>query len=105
MVIVAAIAGILVVLRSAVWVWFEQAHFHADHAIAGLMARHITDGRALPLFYYGQHYMLAVTPYVTAPFFLLFGASVATLKLPLLLINIVVAVVLVVLLVRRVGLA
>ncbi|MEZ5283502.1 MAG: hypothetical protein R2712_01585 [Vicinamibacterales bacterium] len=31
-----------------------------DEAVIGLMARHVADGRALPLFFYGQNYGLAL---------------------------------------------
>ena len=54
------IAVALVVLRSFVWVWWEQAHFDSDQAIHGLMALHIADGEAWPVFMYGQSYLLAI---------------------------------------------
>jgi hypothetical protein len=85
----AVIAAVLV--RSAVFVFWEQAHYDSDQAIVGLMAKHLVEGRAFPVFYYGQNYMLGVDAYLAAPFFLLAGPSVLTLKLPLLLINIGVA--------------
>ena len=88
----AVIAAVLV--RSAVFVFWEQAHYDSDQAIVGLMAKHLVEGRAFPVFYYGQNYMLGVDAYLAAPFFLLAGPSVITLKLPLLLINIGVALVL-----------
>ena len=100
-----ATAAALIITRSLVWILFEQSGFDSDQAVVGLMAKHLADGRAFPLFYYGQHYMLAVEPWLAAPFFKMFGASVATLKLPLLCLNLVIAVLLLWLLVKKAGLA
>jgi hypothetical protein len=52
----------------------------ADEAIVGLMARHINLGQAIPVFYYGQHYMGSFEPLVAALFFRLFGESSLVLK-------------------------
>jgi hypothetical protein len=101
---VLAIAAALIVIRSFVWIFFEQPGFDSDQAVVGLMAKHLADGRAFPLFYYGQHYMLAVEPWLAAPFFKMFGASVATLKFPLLCLNILTAGLLLWLLVTKAGL-
>jgi hypothetical protein len=83
-----------------VFVIYEQAHFDSDQAIVGLMARDIARGEAAPLFLYGQRYILAVEPWIAAPFVGLLGATVAALKLPLLILNLVVAALLVTRLVR-----
>jgi hypothetical protein len=86
---VAAGAVVLLILaRSAVFVFWEQSSFDSDQAITGLMAKHLSELRAFPLFYYGQSYMLAVEAWLAAPVFLIAGVSVTTLKLPLLAINI-----------------
>jgi len=77
-----------VLLRSLVFVLWEQSYFDSDQAIIGLMAKHLIELRAFPVFFYGQNYMLGVEAYLVAPFFLLAGVSVTTLKLPLLLVNI-----------------
>lgn len=100
---IVAVAVALVVARSVVWIFFEQSHFDSDQAVVGLMAKHLAEGRAFPLFFYGQHYMLAVEPWLAAPLFRVAGASVATLKLPLLGVNIAVCVLLLWLLVRTIG--
>jgi hypothetical protein len=99
-----AIAAALIAVRSFVWIFFEQSGFDSDQAVVGLMGKHLAEGRAFPLFYYGQHYMLAVEPWLAAPFFRMFGASVATLKFPLLCLNILTAGLLLWLLVRKAGL-
>ena len=76
----------------------------ADSAITGLMATHISQGRAFPVFWFGQSYMLAVESYLAAPLFFVFGPSVAALKLPLLGINLAIAVLLLRVLERDAGL-
>jgi hypothetical protein len=98
------VATALIIIRSVVWMFFEQSGFDSDQAVVGLMAKHLAEGRAFPLFFYGQHYMLAVEAWLAAPVFALFGASVATLKVPLLCINIAVAGLLLWILIRKAGL-
>jgi hypothetical protein len=99
------VAAILIVLfRSAMFVFHEALSFDADEAVMGLMAKHLIGLRAFPLFYYGQNYMLGVEAWLAAPVFLVLGASVAALKLPLLAMNIAVGVLLVWLLERELGL-
>src|SRR5213082_2341714 len=100
----AALAVLLVLFRSIVPTWYEGFDFDSDQAIVGLMAKHLAEGRAFPLFFYGQHYMLAVEPWLAAPIFKVAGASVTTLKLPLLGINIAIAVLLLWILTKRIGL-
>jgi hypothetical protein len=88
-IVVAVMAG-LVVVRSIAFVVFEQLHFDADQAVLGLMALHLSEGRAFPLYTYGQGYILAVSVWFTAPFIWLLGPTVAALKLPLLGFNLAV---------------
>ncbi|MEZ5319789.1 MAG: hypothetical protein R2752_20475 [Vicinamibacterales bacterium] len=87
--------GVLAALRCATFVVFGDSRFDSDQALLGLMARHLIEGRAFPVFTYGQPYMLGVEAWMAAPFFLVGGATVAMLKLPLLLVNVVTAVLLV----------
>jgi hypothetical protein len=94
----------LIVLRSVVFLQYEQADFDADQAIVGLMAKHLSEGRAWPLFFYGQLYMMGVQAWMAAPVFLWLGPTVLALKLPLLVINVLTGGLLVWLLVREVGL-
>lgn len=98
------VAAALVVLRSWVFVAYEQAFFTSDQAIVGLMARHIGQGRAFPLFFYGQSYMLAVEAYVAAPFLLIFGPTVGALHAAQVVWNLAVAGLLIVGLQRFAGL-
>jgi len=86
-----AVLTVLVIARSAVFVFWPQSHFDSDQAVTGLMAKHLSEFRAFPVFWYGQTYMLGVEAWLAAPVFLAVGASVTALKTPLLAINIVVA--------------
>ena len=90
-----AVAAALVLARSAVFLLWEQAAFDSDQAIFGLMAKHLTEGRAFPMFIYGDRYMLAVQAWLAAPLFAFFGPSVAVLKLPVVIVNMATAALLV----------
>lgn len=84
-----AAAAALVFARSALFLWWEQAGFDADQAVYGLMAKHIAEGRAFPMFAYSFQYMLAVQAWITAPLLLVFSPSVGVIKIPVVLINVV----------------
>jgi hypothetical protein len=58
-----------------------QFTIDSDEAIVGLMAKHILEGKGIPCFYYGQHYMGSLEPLCAALFFKLFGMSNVVLKL------------------------
>ena len=88
---VMAIVALVIVARSAIFIFWEQSHFDSDQAVIGLMGKHISEGRAFPLFLYGQNYVFAVEAWMAAAVFLVTGASVAALKLPLLAVNLAVA--------------
>ena len=49
-----AVAAAIVLLRTLVYLRFERLAFNSDQAIVGLMAKHLSEGRAFPLFFYGQ---------------------------------------------------
>jgi hypothetical protein len=95
-----AAAAALVVLRVVPLVAYEYI-FDADQATVGLMAKHLSDGRTFPLFFYGQQYMLGVQAWMAAPLFLIGGPTLAMLRLPLAVINVAVAAGLLVLTARR----
>lgn len=82
-----AVAVALVLARSAVFLIWEQAGFDSDQAIFGLMAKHLVDGAAFPVFIYGDSYLLAMQAWLAAPLFAIAGTSVAALKLPVVMIN------------------
>jgi hypothetical protein len=90
----------LVLLRAFPFVWWPGTHFDSDQAIVGLMAKHISEARAFPLFYYGQNYMMAVEAYLAAPVMMVAGPTVTALKMPLVVINVAVVSLLLRILVR-----
>jgi hypothetical protein len=85
---VAIVLVLLTIARSAVFVFWPAAHFDSDQAVTGLMAKHLAELRAFPVFWYGQTYMLAVEAWMAAPLMALAGATVTALKLPLLAMNV-----------------
>ncbi len=99
--LVLAIVTLVVVGRSLVFVMFEQAQFDADQAVMGLMAKHIAERRAFPFYAYASNYLLVVEAWLSAPFLALFGTSVAALRLPLVLLNLVAGGMLVTILARE----
>jgi hypothetical protein len=96
LIIALSIAWCLVIARCLVYVLYEQSFFDSDQAIVGLMAKHLAEGRAFPLFFYGQDFMLAVEAWLAAPLFWIAGSSVATLHASLLLTNLAIVTLLVV---------
>jgi hypothetical protein len=52
-----------------------------DEAIVGLMGRDILEGRGVPIFYYGQHYMGSLEAIMASLSFAIFGASPYALQL------------------------
>jgi hypothetical protein len=84
-------AVVLVLLRSAVFIFQGYVEFDSDQAIVGLMAKHLSEFRTFPLFFYGQNYMLGVQSWIIAPFFWVARPSIAVLKTPLVLLNILAA--------------
>ncbi|BCS33419.1 hypothetical protein TBR22_A26460 [Luteitalea sp. TBR-22] len=86
---------VLVLVRSWPYAWWPTIAFDADQAVVGLMAKHIAEFRAAPVYQYALPYVLMVTAYVTAPFMWVLGATPFALKLPLVLMNVAVALLLV----------
>ena len=74
-----AAAAILVLARSLVYIVYRQSYFDSDQAIVGLMAKHLSEGRAWPLYFYGQTYLLGVDAWLSAVVFAVAGPSVAAL--------------------------
>src|SRR5205807_8834940 len=84
-------AVLLVVVRSAIFVLSEGIYFDSDQAIVGLMAKHLSEFRTFPLFFYGQNYMLGVQAWIIAPFFWIARPSVTVMRIPLVILNIAAA--------------
>ena len=89
--IMPATVALLVCARAAVFLLRPESYFDADQAVVGLMAKHLSELRAFPVFLYGGTYMLGIEAWLAAPLFLLVGPTVAALKLPLLAINLAIA--------------
>src|SRR5689334_1130253 len=102
--IIPAGVALLVVARAAVFLIRPESYFDADQAIVGLMAKHLSELRAFPVFFYGQSYMLGVEAWLAAPLFLLFGPTITALKLPLLAMNVAIALLLIETFRRELGL-
>jgi len=90
-----AVVASVVVARSLAFLVFEGLNFNADEAIYGIMAIHLLEGRAFPLFTYGQGYILAVSVLPTLALLPLLGTTVLALRLPMLGYNVLTAVLLV----------
>jgi hypothetical protein len=101
---VLGVAVALTLLRALVYLLYEQVGFDADQAIIGLMAKHLSEGRAFPLFLYGQTYMLAVEAWTAVPFFWIGGPTVGALRFSMLAWNVAFGVLLVAGLQRDAGL-
>jgi hypothetical protein len=101
------VVGLLVaavVLRGWFFLAFDESYFDSDQAIVGLMAKHLSEGHAFPLFFCGQQYMLGVESWLMAPVFLALGPTVVALRLTMVLVNAVTAVALWTQLARHAGL-
>ena len=85
------LAVLLVLVRTATFALVEGIVFNSDEAIYGLMAKHLSEFRTFPLFSYGENYQLAVEAWIIAPFFWIFRPSVAVMKIPLVILNVAVA--------------
>jgi hypothetical protein len=99
------VAAALVLARSWAHLRFEHLDFDSDQAVIGLMAKHFGDGRAVALYQYAFDYVLVLNAWLAAPLVRFFGASVAIVRVPELLANVLVACLVLVVLVREVGLA
>ncbi len=62
-------------------IWASDFILDSDEAIVGLMAKHINEGKGIPVFYYGQHYMGSLEAVLAAASYRLFGIGSFTLKL------------------------
>ena len=82
------LAAVLVVFRTLPYAWWGTLAFDGDQAVVGLMAKHIAEFRAFPVYQYALQYVVMVSAYVTAPFMWVFGPTLFALKLPLLLMNV-----------------
>lgn len=82
------LAALVVAGRGAIFVWRGPLAFDGDQALVGIMAKHISEGRAFPVFQYALPYILIVSAWVSVPFFWVMGPTIAALKVPVLLLNV-----------------
>jgi hypothetical protein len=61
--------------------WSGAATFHSDEAVVGLMARHINQGMAIPIFFYGQPYMGSLDALLVAVMFRITGETILGIRL------------------------
>jgi len=79
------VAALLARLPFLLW---GGLHFDSDQAVMGLMARHIGQGRAFPVYFYGQSYLFPVLSYLAAPAVAVAGLKVWVVKAPLLVMTV-----------------
>src|SRR5258708_20831149 len=79
-----ASVAIATLLRLVV-ISFNWPITNSDEGNMGLVALHVAYQGDHPIFFYGSPYLGPLEGYAAAPFFRLFGASVFTLRLPLVL--------------------
>src|ERR1700720_2447874 len=78
------------IVRFAI-LFLSQTHVTSDEAIIGLMAKHISEGRASPFYFYGIAYnaSCAWEAYLAVVPFWLFGIGVVALKIPIVILSLV----------------
>jgi hypothetical protein len=87
---VLSVALAVTMVRSLVFVLFEQSFLGGDQPTFGITALHLSRGQAFPIYAYGMSYMLAVSVWPAAVFVALLGPTVLALKWPLLVASLVV---------------
>lgn len=76
-----------VLLRSIPVLYWGDIQFDADQAVIGLMAKHVAEGRAFPVFQYGLRYVLVMESWLAAPFVALAAGSIPLVKIVPVLLN------------------
>ncbi len=79
-----ATVAIATLLRCAL-IYFNWPFTDSDEGNMGVLALHVANQGAHPLFFYGGNYLGPLEGYAAAPLFRLFGSSLFTLRLPLVL--------------------
>lgn len=102
---IALTAVALLVTARGLLLMAPGVRFDADQGVVGLMAKHISEGRAFPLFFYGQSYLPALEAYLAAPVMWLLGPTEVALKVPVVAMNVTALALLVWLASRDLGVA
>lgn len=79
---------IVVLARCVPVLYWGDIHFEADQAVTGLMAKHVAEGRAFPVFQYAHSYVLTLEAWLGAPFVAIADGSVALVKAVPVLLNV-----------------
>ncbi|MGZ6331648.1 MAG: ArnT family glycosyltransferase [Bdellovibrionota bacterium] len=82
-----ALALLVVLWRSLIYLIYEQATFDSDQAYFALMARDLAYGLGLPIYQPGVRYVLGVEAWLAAPLVHWFGANITTVRAPTFLMN------------------
>src|SRR5688572_22424768 len=90
------LSWLLVIARSLVYAVYPHASFDSDQAIVGLMAKHLSEGRAFPLYLYGYSYMLAVESWIAVPYFWIAGPTAVALRSSIIGTNLAIAMLMIV---------
>ena len=100
-----AIVVALVLARSAAGLYWSDVHFDADQAVTGLMAKHVAEGRAFPVYQYGAQYVLVLEAWLAAPLTAIDDSSPALIRAVPVAFNVAAAVLLYGILSRSAGLS
>lgn len=73
--------------RNAPILYWADIQFDADQAVVGLMAKHVAERRAFPMFQYGLRYVLMIEAWISAPFVALGDGSVSLARVAPALLN------------------
>lgn len=75
-----AVVIALVLARTFAVLNWSDVYFDADQAVMGLMAKHIAEGRAFPVFQYGAAYVLVLEAWLAAPLMAISDSSTVLMK-------------------------
>ena len=90
----------LTLARSIAPLVWGDVHFNSDHATTGLMAKHIAEGRALPVMQYGTQYVLVLEAWLSAPLMFVSNHSPSVLAIVPVALNVATSALLYLLLTR-----
>lgn len=100
-ILVFAAVAALILFRTLPYEFFGNEILDSDESIFALMAKHLSVGKAFPVFAYNQSYLLGQVSWLAAPLYRLFGPTVAMFRLPMAIMNLVVGFLLIFLLRRE----
>lgn len=78
--IITVIIFIIIILVRIIYIIQWQTTLDGDESVVGIMAKHILEGKSLPIFFYGQSHMGTLEQFTAAFFFFLFSIHPIVLK-------------------------